>query len=291
MLKKRLIASLVIKNGIVVQSIGFERYLPIGKPEITVDYLNQWGIDEIIMVDIDAAREGRCIDPELVKRVAKRCFVPLSVGGGITSVDQIHTLIHSGADKVSLNTQAFTTPSLIEEGARFFGSQCMVVSIDAKCSADGSYRAYTHGGKTDTALSPAALAQQAQAFGAGEILINSIDRDGHKNGYDIDLIRSLLSATNLPLIALGGAKDPFCMKTLLQSCDVSAIAAGNYFHFIEHSATIAKAYLSRYFPDQIRLDGYSDYRDFSFDEMGRIVKKEDKSLRDMLFEFHPKEVI
>ena len=98
MLKKRLIASLVIKNGIVVQSIGFERYLPIGKPEITVDYLNQWGIDEIIMVDIDATREGRCIDPELVKRVAKRCFVPLSIGGGITSVDQIYTLIHSGAD-------------------------------------------------------------------------------------------------------------------------------------------------------------------------------------------------
>jgi imidazole glycerol-phosphate synthase subunit HisF len=291
MLKKRLIASLVIKNGIVVQSIGFERYLPIGKPEITVDYLNQWGIDEIIMVDIDAANEGRCIDPELIKRVSKRCFVPLSVGGGITSVDQIHTLIHSGADKVTLNTQAFLNPSLIEEGARFFGSQCMVVSIDAKRSADGSYRAYTHGGKTDTVLSPAALAQQAQAFGAGEILINSIDRDGYKNGYDIDLIRSLLGATNLPLIALGGVKDPLCMKALLERCDVSAIAAGNYFHFIEHSATIAKAYLSRYFPEQIRLDGYSDYRDFSFDERGRIVKKEDKFLRDMLFEFHPKEVI
>jgi imidazole glycerol-phosphate synthase subunit HisF len=291
MLKKRLIATLVIKNGLVVQSIGFERYLPIGKAEITVDFLNQWGIDEIIMVDIDAAREGRCIDPELVKRVAKRCFVPLSVGGGIRSVDQIHTLIHSGADKVTINTQAFLNHSLIEEGARFFGSQCMVVSIDAKRENDGSYRAYTYGGKTDTLLSPAELAQQAQAFGAGEILINSIDRDGHKNGYDIDLVRSLLSATNLPLIALGGAKDPLCMKALLENCDVSAVAAGNYFHFVEHSATIAKAYLSRYFPEQIRLDGYSDYRDFSFDERGRIVKKEDKFLRDMLFEFHPKEVI
>jgi cyclase len=291
MLKKRLIATLVIKNGIVVQSIGFERYLPIGKPEITVDYLNQWGVDEIIMVDIDASREGRCIDPELIKRVSKRCFVPLSVGGGITSVEQIHTLIHSGADKVALNTQAFLNPSLIEEGARFFGSQCMVVSIDAKRSADGSYRAYTDGGKTDTRLSPVELAGEAQKYGAGEILINSIDRDGRKNGYDIDLIRNLLSATNLPLIALGGARDPLCMKALLESCDVSAIAAGNYFHFVEHSATIAKAYLSRYFPDQIRLDGYTDYRDFSFDESGRIVKKEDKTLTEMLFEFHPKEVI
>lgn len=291
MLKKRLIASLVIKNGIVVQSIGFERYLPIGRPEIAVDYLNQWGIDEIIMVDIDATRENRCIDPQLIKRVSKRCFVPLSVGGGISTLDQIHTLIHSGADKIALNTQALLNPALIEEGARFFGSQCMVVSIDAKRTDDGSYKVYTHGGKHLSPFSPSQVAQRVQEYGAGEILINSIDRDGSKGGYDIDLIEQLLDATTLPLIALGGAKDPNCMKALLEKCDVSAIAAGNYFNYVEHSATIAKAYLSRFFPDQIRLDGYIDYRDFSFDESARVVKKEDKLLTEMLFEFHPKEVI
>lgn len=291
MLKKRVIAVLVIKNGLVVQSIGFERYLPVGKPEIAVDYLNQWGIDEIMMVDIDATREGRCIDPELIKRVSKRCFVPLGVGGGIRTIDEIHTLIHSGADKIVLNTQAVLNPSLIAEGARFFGSQCMVVSIDAKNEGIDGYQAYTHGGRRAALLSPAQIAKEAQDYGAGEILINSIDRDGRKSGYDTELINELLAATTLPLIALGGAKDPHSMRELLEKCDVSAVAAGNYFHYVEHSATVAKSYLSRYFPEQIRLDGYIDYRDFGFDENGRLAKKEDQSLRDLLFEFHPKEVI
>lgn len=291
MLKKRLIATLVIKNGLVVQSIGFKRYLPIGKPEIIIDFLNQWGIDEIIMVDIDATREGRCIDPELVQKVSKKCFVPLCVGGGISSVEQIHSLIHSGADKVSLNTQSFLNPSLINEGARFFGSQCLVASIDASRNAKGELKAFIHGGKTTTSYTPSHLAHLASEHGAGEILLNSIDRDGMKNGYDIELIQSVLNTTSLPLIALGGAKDPSCMKTLLEECDVSGVAAGNYFHYIEHSATIAKAYLSRYFPDQIRIDSYTNYSDALFDKTARLLKNEDNILQEMLFEFHPKEVI
>lgn len=287
MLKKRLIATLLIKNGIIVQSIGFKHYLPIGKPEIAVDYLNQWGIDEIILLDIDAAAKGRCIDPNLVKRVSKKCFVPLTVGGGISSIEEIHTLIHSGADKVSLNTQAILNPSLISNSARFFGSQCIVVSIDAHSTS----QTYINGGKTPTNLSPMQAAQSAQRYGAGEILLNAIHRDGLKNGYDIELIRMVLDATSLPLIALGGAKDPQCMKTLLENCDVSGIAAGNYFYYVEHSATIAKAYLSRHFPHQIRLDSYINYNDFTFDQDARILKKEDTFLREMLFEYHQKEVI
>lgn len=291
MLKKRLIATLVIKNGLVVQSIGFKRYLPIGKPEIIIDFLNQWGIDEIIMVDIDATLQKRCIDPELIKRVSKKCFVPLCVGGGISSVKQIHSLIHSGADKVSINTQSFLNPSLIKEAARFFGSQCLVVSIDASRNAKGEFEAFINGGKITTSCTPSHLAYLASEHGAGEILLNSINRDGMKNGYDIELIQSILNTTSLPLIALGGAKDPSCMKTLLKECDVSGVAAGNYFHYIEHSATIAKAYLSRYFPDQIRIDSYCNYRDALFDENSRLLKKEDNILQEMLFEFHPKEVI
>jgi cyclase len=291
MLKKRLIATLVIKDGLVVQSIGFKRYLPIGKPEITVDFLNQWGIDEIIIVDIDATTQGRCIDPELIKRVSKKCFVPLCVGGGITSVNQIQQLIHSGADKVALNTQAYLNPSLIEEGARYFGSQCIVVSIDALRNAQGGYEAFIHSGKTSTSHTPSHLAHLASQYGAGEILLNSMDRDGMKNGYDIELINTVLTATPLPLIALGGARDPSCMKTLLEHCDVSGIAAGNYFHHIEHSATLAKAYLSSFFPNKIRLDSYINYSDATFDERARILKKEDAILQEMLFEFHPKEVI
>ncbi len=291
MLKKRLIATLVIKNGLVVQSIGFKRYLPIGKPEIIIDFLNQWGIDEIIMVDIDATIQGRCIDSELIKKVSKKCFVPLCVGGGISSVKQIHSLIYSGADKVSLNAQSFLNPSLIKEAARFFGSQCLVVSIDASRNAKGEYEAFIHGGKTATSYTPLHLARLASEHGAGEILLNSIDRDGMKNGYDIELIQSVLSTTSLPLIALGGAKDPSCMRILLENCDVSAVAAGNYFHYVEHSATLAKAYLASYFPDQIRLDGYINYNDSLFDKSTRLLKKEDKILQEMLFEFHPKEVI
>lgn len=292
MLKKRLIAVLTIKNNLVVQSIGFQHYLPVGKPEIIVDFLNQWGIDEIIMIDIDATAQGRCINAELVKRVSKKCFVPLCVGGGISSIEQIHTLIHSGADKVSLNTQSYLHPTLISEGARFFGSQCIVVSIDAIRTQSNQYESFTHGGKVPTAHSPSYLSQRAQEYGAGEILLNSIDRDGMKSGYDITLIHSILSSTALPVIALGGAKDPSCMKTLLEQCpEISAIAAGNYFHFLEHSATVAKAYLSHFFPEHIRIDSYCDYQDASFDKTGRLLKKNDARLQEMLFEFHPKEVI
>jgi imidazole glycerol-phosphate synthase subunit HisF len=241
MLKKRLIPTILVRDGWLVQSMGFNRYLPIGKPKIAIEYFNRWDVDEIVVLDISADRRQTRALLALTSHISKIAFIPLMVGGGIGSVEDIRELLHAGADKVAINTQAVLDPSFIEAAARMFGAQEIVVSIDAKRSEAGWPEVFIDGGKTPTGLGAAQHAQRMERLGAGEILLNSIDRDGSKLGYDVDLIRQVSSAVNIPVIALGGvgSVDEFPRAILEGGAD--AASAANIFHYIEHSTIQAKA--------------------------------------------------
>lgn len=289
MLKRRLTAVLVIREGMVVQSIGFAKYLPVGSPMIAAEALNRWGIDEIVMLDMSASAEGREPDYELVKKVSKKCFVPLTVGGGVRTVDEMRKLTHFGADKIAVNKAALEDPSIIEEGAKVFGDQCIVVSMDVKVSG-GGYEVFSESGKKATGKSPVEWAKEAERLGAGEILLNSIDRDGAKGGYDLELAGAVSGAVSIPVIACGGAGHPEHFLELAKATGVSALAAGNFFNFTEHSPIAVKSYLTKGGVD-VRLDTYAHYRDVAFDAKGRIAKRDELYLEKLRFEYHPEEVI
>jgi cyclase len=288
MLKKRIIANLVVRNGIVVQSIGFKKYLPVGKPAIAIEFLNQWGIDEIILIDISASQKKAEPDYSMVKKSSKKCFVPLTVGGGITKVDHIKELMHCGTDKISLNQAAIQNPALITEAALLFGNQCVVVSIDAIKKGKG-YEVFDYITKTTLKKEPAQLANELQSRGAGEILINSVDRDGSYLGYDITLINEVCNAVTVPVICCGGAKNAADFIKVFTETTVSAASAANFFHFSEHSVNCTKANIIKKFP--VRLETKADYRDNSFDCSQRLLKKNDKELEQMLFIRIEKEII
>lgn len=260
MLKKRLIGTILIRDGIAVQSIGFSHYLPLGKPEIIAQYLNQWGIDEIILLDIGASKKQQCIDPDIVRKVASECMVPLSVGGGICSTQQIQTLLHAGADKVAINSKAWNTPAFLTEASAVFGQQCIILSCDLEKTADGSYTIRNHsscGISLDEAMTNIAM---ISAYGAGEILLQSCDRDGQQNGYDLDMLNTASCKLSSPLIALGGAGHPSHFEKALSIEGISAAAAGNYFNFFEHSVVITKDYLQQHLPTLIRQDMEYNYQ-------------------------------
>ncbi len=288
MLKKRVIATLVVKDGIVVQSKGFNRYLPIGKPAIAVEFLNQWDVDEIILLDIDASRAGRPPDYTLVESAAMHCRVPLTVGGGITDISHISALMKCGADKVSINQAAMLDPELISSAANRFGNQCIVVSIDG-IQAEVGHKAYDYLQHEQLQRAPAELAKHYQELGAGEILINSVDRDGSYRGFDLTLINSVCMAVNVPVICCGGAGQASHFEEVFNHTTASAAAAANIFHFTEHSVTTVKALVSAKIP--VRHETYFDYGDARFDAEGRLLKKDDRELEDMLFLRIEKEVI
>ena len=171
MLKKRIVASLTVKNGMVVQSIGFNKYLPIGRVDISVEFLNKWGIDEIVLLDIDATNQNRNPNFNMVTEASKKSFVPLTVGGGIKNLEDIRRLIHFGADKISINKVALTSPKIIKEASEVFGNQCIVVSIDVRKNKN-RYEVYSDNGKNPTGLNPVKWAKEAEKLGAGEILLN-----------------------------------------------------------------------------------------------------------------------
>jgi cyclase len=287
MLKKRLIGVLPIKNGIVVQSLGFSRYLPVGKPSIAVEYLNRWSIDEIILLDIDAHREGRCISPGLVKEVSKHTFSPLTVGGGVRTTAQMTELVASGADKVAINGAAIEHTGLITQGAEILGAQCIIVSLDLKKSSPGKYELY-RSGQRPTGIDPMKFAIEAEKRGAGEIFLNFIDRDGSKQGYDLEMASLISSQVNIPVILCGGVGHPKHFVEGLQVKSISAVAAGNFFHFTEHSVIMAKRFAQSLGAKDVRLDSYVNYSDNDFDELGRLQKKSDDKLEELFFEFHPK---
>lgn len=289
MLKKRIVGMLVVQGGVVVQSIGFKRYLPVGSPTIAVEYLNRWGIDEIVLLDIDATRKGCRPDFALIPECAKQCQVPLAVGGGITEIADIEQLIRAGADKVVVNSGLVANPSLVREGGRLFGNQCLVASIDARCLGDEQYEAYSHGGMQPLGISPVDLARRAEDLGAGEIFLNSIDRDGGKRGYDLDLIRQVSEAVRIPVIVAGGVGHP---KHFLEAMPfkVAAVAAANFFHYTETSVIVTKAFM-RAAGCHIRLDTQATYEGFGFDDDGRAEKINDAILEKLRFEYIPEDVI
>jgi cyclase len=244
MLTARVIPCLDVTAGRVVKGVRFEELRDAGDPvEIAKAYEAQ-GADELVFLDITASSDGRGIMREIVEATAAQCFMPLTVGGGLRTVEDIRAMLNSGADKVSLNTAAVLNPELIHAAASKFGNQCIVVAIDAKRSEDGtSWEVYTHGGRKPTGRDVVEWAKEVQSLGAGEILLTSMDADGTKDGYDIALTRAVSEAIEIPVIASGGAGNAEHMADVLRNGAASAVLAASIFHFGELTVADTKAVL------------------------------------------------
>ena len=245
MLKKRIIPCLDVKDGRVVKGINFVDLIDAGDPVEQASVYNQNGADEICFLDITASSDKRDILLDTVKKTAECCFVPLTVGGGVRSIQDIRKLLLAGADKVSINTAAIKNPDLIKESANKFGAQCIVVAIDAKKIKDNNWEVFTHGGRQSTQLNAVEFAKLAEENGAGEILLTSMDRDGTKEGYDIELTKKISSALKIPVIASGGVGSLKHLKDGIVEGGSSAVLAASIFHFGEYSIREAKEYLKK----------------------------------------------
>jgi imidazole glycerol phosphate synthase subunit hisF (EC 4.1.3.-) len=242
MLAKRIIPCLDVDKGRVVKGVKFQNLRDAGDPvEVAKGYEEQ-SADELVFLDITASAEERKIMIEVVQRVAETIFIPFTVGGGVSSLEDIRRLLSAGADKVSINTAAVKNPQLIYESAKRFGSQCIVVAIDAKRSESG-WEVYIHGGRTPTGLDAVEWAKRVESLGAGEILLTSMDADGTKKGYDIELCRAVASAVSIPVIASGGAGTMEHFYEVFTQTNVDAALAASLFHFKEVSIPELKAYL------------------------------------------------
>ena len=243
MLKKRVIPCLDINNGRVVKGINFINLIDAGDPAEQAKIYNDNGADEICFLDITASHENRNIILEVVRKTTKKCFVPLTVGGGVRSIEDISNLLLAGADKVSINTAAAINENLIEEAAEKFGAQCIVVAVDAKKVNNDKWEVFTHGGRKATGKDVLNFVTKMESLGAGEILLTSMDRDGTKKGYDLDLTKKVSNLVNIPVIASGGVGN---LEHLYQGFKIgkaSAVLAASIFHFGEHSILEAKQYL------------------------------------------------
>lgn len=251
MLKKRLIPCLFLKNGFLVRSEDFSQHQLLGNAIHQVERFNAWEVDELIYIDIsedehyDLRRDDMKVKSEgdilkILEAVSKTCFMPLTFGGKIRTLQDVHDRISRGADKVTINTQAILNPGFITEGARSFGSQAIVVSIDVQQKADGAYEVFYNHGRTPTGMSPVEWAKKAEQYGAGEIFLNSIDRDGKAIGYDTALIRQVAEAVSIPVIACGGVGQFKHFAQGIQDGMADAVAAGNIFHFTELSGKRAR---------------------------------------------------
>ncbi len=271
MLKNRLIPCILLKGETVVQSFGFKSYLPIGKIDAAIEFFVDWDVDEIIILDMAATSEKRSFSSEIIKKATRKCFIPLCVGGGIKSLDDISRALDSGADKVSINSSSFRDPSLISKAADKYGSQCVTISIDAKRMPFGNYHVFVNGGKVDTNMAPNVWAKRVEKLGAGEIFLTSIDNDGRRSGYDLELLNSVTSEVSIPVIASGGVGHPEHFLDGIIKGNCQAVAAANIFQHTELSTIAAKSYLDRK-KLPIRLSSKVNYSNFVFDSMmGRPV--------------------
>ncbi len=283
MLKNRLVACLLMRDGLIVQSLGFNRYLPIGRPRFPIEFVVRWDVDEIVLLDMSASGEQRGPDPEVLEMLSRSCYVPLTVGGGIRSADDVRRVIRAGADKACVNTHAVVRPQMIQEIADRFGSQCVVVSMDCRREADGRYQVYTSSGTRPTGMTPVDWARRAEQLGAGEIFLNSIDRDGSRQGYDIELIRSVTECVRIPVVACGGVGSYTHFPDAILAGGASAAAAANIFHHHEHSTILAKAHMLRAGVD-VRLDSAATYQGREFDQNGRLLMISAERLAEVQFQ-------
>lgn len=245
MLAKRIIPCLDIKDGRVVKGINFIELRDAGDPVEQAKLYDAAGADELVFLDITATHEKRDTVLEMAKAVADQLFIPFTVGGGIRTTEDMRGILRSGADKVSINSAAVRTPTLISEGAEAFGSQAIVVAIDARRKPDGSgWEVYVSGGRTPTGLNAVAWAQEVARRGAGEILLTSMDGDGTKGGYDIELTRTIAEAVDIPVIASGGAGEPAHFAAALTHGRADAALAASLFHYKELTVAEVKAYLA-----------------------------------------------
>jgi len=245
MLKARIIPCLDVKDGRVVKGVNFVDLRDAGDPVAQARVYDEAGADELCFLDITASHEDRPIILDAVAQTAEQCFMPLTVGGGVRRLEDIRTLLLAGADKVAINTAAVATPELIQAAAEKFGSQCVVVAIDARRDSAGRYEVVTHGGRTVTGLEAVAWAQQVAALGAGEILLTSMDRDGTKQGYDIALTRAVADAVGVPVIASGGVGTLDHLVAGVREGHAAAVLAASIFHFGTHTIAEAKIHMAR----------------------------------------------
>ena len=242
MLKNRIIPCLDVKNGRVVKGINFVDLKDAGDPVEQAKIYSDGGADEICFLDITASNENRGTIYEVVEKTSKKCFVPLTVGGGVRSVEDISKLLNCGADKVSINTAAVQDSKVVEESSKKFGSQCIVVAIDAKLNVD-KWEVFTHGGRNNTNIDVIEFAKKMEDSGAGELLVTSMDRDGTQIGYDIDLMSKISSQINIPIIASGGVGDLDHLVDGIRLGKASAVLAASIFHYGKYSVKEAKEYL------------------------------------------------
>lgn len=242
---KRIIPCLDVKDGRVVKGVNFVDLRDAGDPvEIAAAY-DKAGADEVVFLDITASSDHRNTVVDMVRRVAEQVFIPFTVGGGIRTVDDFKALLREGADKISINSAAIDNPTLISEAADKFGSQCVVLAIDAKRRTDGGFNIYKHGGRLDCGIDAVEWAMKGEKLGAGEILLTSMDQDGTKSGFDIELTKAISSAVNIPVIASGGAGTKEHFKDALTIGGADAALAASLFHFKELEIVELKKYLSK----------------------------------------------
>lgn len=288
MLTTRIIGVLNILDGIVVQSVNFLKYLPIGNPSIAVTFLNKWGIDEIIIQDIKATNNSECYLYKSLPKYVVNCQVPIAAGGGIKNLKDIENLIRNGADKVIINSAAHSNSKVINEGAKEFGDQAIIISIDIKKIND-KYVIFTNSGRKKINLDLIDYIKMVDDFGVGEIILNSIDRNGTKQGYDLELLEIVQKNTSLPLIGNGGASRALHFNEAM-FLNLSGLAAGNFFHYTEHSVITTKSYLKKY-KNNIRSDTYANYLNSKFNIDERTLPPDDKTLENLKYNFIPEEKI
>ena len=242
MLKNRIIPCLDVKNGRVVKGINFVDLKDAGDPVEQAKIYSDGGADEICFLDITASNENRSTIYEVVKKTSRKCFVPLTVGGGVRNIEDINKLLNCGADKISINTAAVKNPKIVMESSLKFGSQCIVVAIDAKKESN-SWEIFTHGGRNKTGIDAIKFAKQMEEYGAGELLVTSMDRDGTQKGYDIDLMKKISEKVNIPVIASGGVGNLDHLVEGITQGKANAVLASSIFHYGKYSIKEAKQYL------------------------------------------------
>jgi imidazole glycerol-phosphate synthase subunit HisF len=249
MLKTRIIPCLDVKDGRVVKGVNFVDLVDAGDPVEAAAAYDAAGADELCFLDITATHENRGIIFDIIERTAARCFMPLTVGGGVRTTDDIRRLLKAGADKVSINSAAVARPEFVREAAQKFGAQCIVVAIDAKRVSDagkpGCWELFTHGGRNRTGIDAVAFAQKVASLGAGEILLTSMDRDGTKSGFDLELTRAVADAVPVPVVASGGVGSLDHFIDGVRAGRASAVLAASIFHFGTHTIAEAKAHMAR----------------------------------------------